>query len=1493
MRKIPTDTCVDIELFQNDLKDINPEFIPSIVSIFKMTNTNKEISFLFMTDDATYAYGKEICKWLSLKHDPKRPKQINILKDKKIIQVDSGHDFVAVLTDDGLVYLASGDSNWQTNNTFRLISNGNDRFEMIACGWGHLLLLRQDGTVFALGDNEFGQLTGNSESSYVTVVNTGLNNVKIIACGAGHSLALTNTNEIYSWGWNENGQLGLGDTNNRRTPSLVSFPDGSIDSPIKNIVAGARHSLFLLEDGQIFGCGYGQCPINDNEQDAKVPTKIPIENVQSMACKNHRLISYALDHSSHYYEWGTYNHQFLPLKKLDGQLKSFVAASIMSYKSPITFGLTSTIYSFESHDTITNIELFNNPDNYDIEFIIGDKRILACKCYLKMSSEYYNRMFSGEWLENDQVIIKDYNYDVYYSYLLMLHSGRIRINQSNIAILIDLANCYGDERLMKHCKTFIRRDLNKQTLCIYLPLINKYELDGMNDKLVELTIKDVLCALHFVIFVCIVQQIIVEYCFLLRTKLAFQEKKTMKTSPTDTDVDIELFQNDLKDIDHKFIRNIVSIFKITQFFKEIGFLCMTNDATYVYGEEICKWLSLQHDPKRPQQMDILNDKKIIQVDSGEGFVVVLTDDGLVYLASCDSRWKTNNTFRLISTGDDRFQMIACGMLHLLLLRQDGTVFALGDNKYGQLTGNSSSSYDTVVNTGLNNVKMIACGESHSLALTNTNEIYSWGYNNYGQLGLGDTNVRRTPSLVSFPDGSINSQIKNIVAGLGHSLFLLEDGQIFGCGYGQNPINDNEPNAKVPTKIPIENVQSMACKNNLFFSLALDQSSRYYEWCSLNTKELNPIKKLDGQLKSFAAASVMQYKSLITFGLTSTFYTYKSNDTISNIGLLDNPDNYDIEFVIDDKRILASKCYLRMVSKYYSRMFSGDWQENNQVIIKDYSYDIYYSYLVMLHTGRIRINQSNIAELIDLANCYGDEQLMKHCRTFIQTDLNEQTLSIYFPLIDKYELDEMHDKLCFSRPLLNIVFFAANKTKFSRKKTMKIIPTDTEVDIELFRNDLRDIDPEFIPNIVSVFKMSLDRNNFLFMTNDSTYAYGYNICEWILLEHDPKRPQRIDIFNGKKIIQVDSGCNFVVVLTDDGLVYLANSEDSEWPMCGPFELIFTGNDRFEMIACGWKHLLLLRQDGTVFAFGDNKYGQLTGDSESSYDVAEDTILNNVKMIACGSEHSLALTNTNQIYSWGYNKYGQLGLGDTNNRRTPSLVSFPDGSINSQIKNIVAGDNHSLFLLEDGQIFGCGYGQRPINDKNPNAKVPTKIPIENVQSVACKNDLSFSFALDHSSHYYQWGKFNKELVFEKLDGQPTSFSVASVKKCVSPVTFGLTSTFYTYKSYDPTSIIGLLDNPDNYDFEFIIGDKRILACKCFLKMASKFYSRMFSFAWQESNNRVVIDAYSYDVYYSYLRMLHTGQMQINRFNIAELIDLANCYCDEQLMKQCQTFMQIDLN
>nr|XP_027205342.1 RCC1 and BTB domain-containing protein 2-like [Dermatophagoides pteronyssinus] len=425
--------------------------------------------------DSTYAYGNEICRWLSLPiYDSKQPQRIDILNDRKIIQIDSGFMFVVILTDDGLVYLASGDSKWKTNNTLRLISNGNDRYEMIACGQYFLLLLRQDGIVFAMGNNKSGQLT---------------------ACGGEHSLALTNTNQIYSWGCNKYGQLGLGDQNNRTKPTLISFSNDLIE----NLVAGVWHTLILLKNGQCFGCGYYCCCcLNDDNFQQKysnILIKIPIENIQNIACTNYHTFSLAFDRSSSssYYVWGKIeDEELLKPEKILDRPKSFAAATAILFQLRITYGLTSAIHVYESNDSISIIELFDNPDNYDVEFIVDNKRILACKCYLKITIEYYNRMFSGHWKENSRVIIYDYSYDTYYAYLRMLHNGRIGIKQSNIIELIDLANCYGDERLIRHCRTFIRKNLNEQTLFTYLPLINKFEINDMHDKLIELTIEDIL-----------------------------------------------------------------------------------------------------------------------------------------------------------------------------------------------------------------------------------------------------------------------------------------------------------------------------------------------------------------------------------------------------------------------------------------------------------------------------------------------------------------------------------------------------------------------------------------------------------------------------------------------------------------------------------------------------------------------------------------------------------------------------------------------------------------------------------------------------------------------------------------------------------------------------------------------------------------------------------------------------------------------------------------
>src|SRR5581483_2665511 len=66
--------------------------------------------------------------------------------------------------------------------------------------------------------------------------------------------------------------------------------------------------------------------------------------------------------------------------------------------------------------------------------------------------------------------------------------------------------------------------------------------------------------------------------------------------------------------------------------------------------------------------------------------------------------------------------IACGELHTLALRGDGTVVAWGDDRAGQID----------VPAGLTNVVAIAAGSWHSLALRSDGTIAAWGANDAGQ-----------------------------------------------------------------------------------------------------------------------------------------------------------------------------------------------------------------------------------------------------------------------------------------------------------------------------------------------------------------------------------------------------------------------------------------------------------------------------------------------------------------------------------------------------------------------------------------------------------------------------------------------------------------------------------------------------------------------------------------------------------------------------------------
>lgn len=90
-------------------------------------------------------------------------------------------------------------------------------------------------------------------------------------------------------------------------------------------------------------------------------------------------------------------------------------------------------------------------------------------------------------------------------------------------------------------------------------------------------------------------------------------------------------------------------------------------------------------------------------------------------------------------------------MHSLALRDDGTVWAWGDNLSVQLGDGTNTSRHTPVQVpGLTGVTAVAVGPSHSLALLNDGSLWAWGMNDQGQLGDGVPARTPTPVAVGLP-----------------------------------------------------------------------------------------------------------------------------------------------------------------------------------------------------------------------------------------------------------------------------------------------------------------------------------------------------------------------------------------------------------------------------------------------------------------------------------------------------------------------------------------------------------------------------------------------------------------------------------------------------------------------------------------------------------------------------------------------------------------------
>ncbi|MDD2421040.1 MAG: hypothetical protein PHU78_02660, partial [Heliobacteriaceae bacterium] len=129
-----------------------------------------------------------------------------------------------------------------------------------------------------------------------------------------------------------------------------------------------------------------------------------------------------------------------------------------------------------------------------------------------------------------------------------------------------------------------------------------------------------------------------------------------------------------------------------------------------------------------------------------------------------------------------------------------------------------------------------------------------------------------------------------------------------------------------------------------------------------------------------------------------------------------------------------------------------------------------------------------------------------------------------------------------------------------------------------------------------------------------------------------------------------------------------------------------------VACGEFFSLALDKDGYVWAWGNNTDNELgRGSQEPSSNTPQRVkgqggggYLDNVKAIACGRFHGLALKYDGTVWAWGIGNDGNLGNGEDY-----SDEIYPVQVLNlSDVKSIEAGDHFSLALKNDGTVWAWG-------------------------------------------------------------------------------------------------------------------------------------------------------------------------------------------------------------
>ncbi len=660
---------------------------------------------------------------------------------------------------------------------------------------------------------------------------------------------------------------------------------------------------------------------------------------------------------------------------------------------------------------------------------------------------------------------------------------------------------------------------------------------------------------------------------------------------------------------------------------------------------------------------------VIAIAAGNGYSVALKKDGTVWAWGANGKGQLGNATNTSANlpvqvlNLAQVSMIASGANSQTTLAStsDGNVWAWGDGSLDQLGNGSLADSNVPLQVlGISNVTAINGGKNRSVAIKADKTVWAWGSNASGELGNGTNNSSSVPvQVLNLTD------VTSIGGGSNHSLAIKSDGSVWAWGGNNNGQLGDGTVSNKSTPVSVTSFGSGATvmiSGGEGFSVALKLDGTVWAWgANFNGKlgvndavdRNTPVQVWNSAQGTSSGFSAISSGSAHNIGLKNdgTVWAWGKNG-LGQLGDGTSSNRLTPVQVVGLSGIIAIVAGYNhsLALKSDGTVWSWGWNAYGQ--LGDGTQD----------------NQSLPVKV--KASAMPDDYLQN---------------------ITAISLGDTHSLALDSNG--NVWAWGGNGSG-----QLGIGSTDSP---QLYPQQVKDsTGSEFLTNVHSIS------------------GGGYY-----------------------SLVSLDDGTAWSWGINDQG--QLGNGDFSKTNKSLPVQIVdasLLGITNVAKVNAGYAHAFALLNDASLLAWGWNDYGQLGTSNINSTAIAlpvSGAGASNVSMVKAGHSHTIVLKDDGTVWSWGWNAYGQLGNGNTISSISPVQVGGGVGT--ATISAISCGDSYSTALTslasDGGTVWTWGG-----NDKGQLGQNNNKTRFSPVQ---VWGPASGAINAGHTS-YFSGGIFNSAII-----------------------------------------------------------------------------------------------------------------------------------------------------